>query len=114
MEAKHTPTPWFVGEANCHDNFNSYIGVRSLDDWVVCEVQTDVSALPGEANADFIVRAVNCHDQLIAVLKKLEVAANTAQHCYDFSPKNFAFAMSDLAEAAEEVRAALALAEEKP
>lgn len=61
-----------------------------------------------------IVRAVNCHDQLIAVLKKLEVAANTAQHCYDFRPENFAFAMSDLAEVTEEARAALALAEEKP
>jgi hypothetical protein len=114
VAANHTPTPWHVV-----DN-EQYLEIvvpwkdnpSRIDQY--CPSVVSVIAyesndgINGRDNAAFIVRACNSHDQMVAALKNLEVAANTAQYCYDHKPENFAFAMSDLAEVAETAREVLA------
>lgn len=114
-DRNHTPTPWAIGEANNIDNRDSHIGIRDLEsDWVVAEVQCDVDSLPGDANASFIVRAVNSHAELVKALHNLEVSANTVRYCYDKRPENFASSLMQLEEDCEHARAALTAAGEQP
>jgi hypothetical protein len=54
--AEHTPTPWHTDQVELFDTFNQVLGL----------IRTT-------ANAAFIVRAVNCHEELMAALE--EVAA---------------------------------------
>ena len=72
---KFTPGPWHVGFANVKENEISHIGVRSKE-WVVCEVQTDVDDLPGEANAQLIAAAPDLLAALVAL-------SNLAQECIE-------------------------------
>lgn len=71
-KSNHTPTPWHVIEGNksiyiCNPKgtpiaeLNLYIGDSGF-------ITKDKN---GIANADFIVRAVNCHDELVDVLNLL-------------------------------------------
>lgn len=65
METKHTPTPWRTG-----GNFKS-ISVGLGD--VITEITTvhGIQDIPGsrKANAEFIVRACNLHDELVLALE---------------------------------------------
>ncbi len=69
MNTKHTSLPWIVVIG---DVIRSVEGERVAD----CET-SKLSARPcppgpvDEANAAFIVRACNSHDELVAVLKKV-------------------------------------------
>lgn len=63
MNAKHTKTPWRyeLGTKtirSCKENY-----------WLASMDSFD-GAINGEANAAFIVRAVNSHDELLASLEK--------------------------------------------
>jgi hypothetical protein len=58
-----------------------------------------------EANAEFIVRAVNAHDGMLAALKNLEQAAVAMLNCTDDSERGY------LREEAEKSRATIAEAE---
>ena len=69
MNSKHTATPWRI-------NPRSRSTVQTLDGDTVaaCGVRSDLSK-PNlheelEANAALIVRAVNCHEELVAALEK--------------------------------------------
>ena len=66
--SKHTPTPWSIG---------STVGLRKTlltkEGAMVAKVLS-VSELHAHANAALIVRAVNCHAELVDFLKdRLEV-----------------------------------------
>lgn len=67
MSAKHTPGPWYVGEANRFSNKTSHIGIHA-EEWIVAEVQTDIAELPGEANANLIAAAPDLLEELKEVL----------------------------------------------
>lgn len=59
---KHTPTPWHFRKseyARIVVGATHSIGSRNTDNLAFC----------CEANADLIVRAVNCHDELLAFAK---------------------------------------------
>ena len=61
---KHTPTPWFVERDCIHNN---EVEILMLDGIV------GKNSRPEEykANAEFILRAVNCHDDLVKALDGL-------------------------------------------
>lgn len=54
MSDQHTPTPWYVYAGG---------GIRTMDEEYVPLFQA--------ANAAFIVRAVNAHDDLVAALTRI-------------------------------------------
>jgi hypothetical protein len=66
-DTKHTPTPYFVSERDgvdinfIHPNKREYMVARAF-----VGIKNDA-----EANAAFIVRACNCHDELVEALEKL-------------------------------------------
>lgn len=69
-EAKHTPTPWRV-----RDNGKAYFFdiVSETDEEVVRQFEEPCSGeggIPLRADAEFIVRACNCHDDLLAALRR--------------------------------------------
>lgn len=92
-ETKHTPTPWAVEEL---------LG----DIWIICP--TDRGPMPiltlgkaspvGLANAAFIVRACNAHDEMVAALEKSLTYVQSDPAVYFLT---------------EQIRAALAKAEAK-
>lgn len=87
--SSHTPTPWEVGDDGI---VTPYAGDRII-------VQTGMDSI--EADQDFIVRAVNAHDALIAALKGLVDACELTDDAY----------YSAIDAAVNNARAALALAE---
>ncbi len=62
MDAKHTPTPWRLG--GCSGRMVRPDCFYGGDGFIA-----DVDTTP---NADFIVRAVNAHDEMLAALKKAQ------------------------------------------
>lgn len=75
----HTPTPWKTEYENEYGPEYELLGPDGIlvlqYEWN-SDRQAEV-----EANASFVVRAVNCHDDLVAALKASRqwVEANTAQ-----------------------------------
>jgi hypothetical protein len=62
-EIKHTPTPWFYNYQ--HDSIYDAPDIRGAS---VCIA--GIKRIPDyKANAEFIVRAVNSHNALVAALK---------------------------------------------
>ncbi|WP_442577841.1 hypothetical protein ACSBOB_20050 [Mesorhizobium sp. ASY16-5R] len=75
---KHTPTPWAVVENDGAymkqaDNAKYRIEAQNPQEHVVALIVSDLpdDVLPAEANAAFIVRACNAHDQLVEALKQV-------------------------------------------
>lgn len=83
MDAKHTPGPWELstlngrvpavreikrpfGEASCYES-----SVRSVSGEHVCKLDFGYGRAWDAANAEFIVRCVNSHDELLAALKAI-------------------------------------------
>lgn len=99
MEAKHTPTPW---DAFTEPDFSGWWAIRQkTEDGLNHEVGSSYSGLE-EADAKFIVRAVNSHDALVLALKRCLIRIE--EECAD--PEYL-----DCVISAKEV---LALAGEKP
>mgnify|MGYP001563745804 CR=1 FL=1 len=70
MKLKHTPTPWRVADLE--------IWREPVDDypygWIVASLLEHIHRGPRDnaaANADFIVRACNAHDDLVELLERL-------------------------------------------
>jgi len=61
---KHTGGKWYVGRTNA----SGFISIRSSDCRTVCEVLPQMP-IETKANAEYIVRAVNCHAELIEACK---------------------------------------------
>lgn len=91
---KHTPTPW---EAFTEPEFSGWWAIRQkTEDGLTHEVGSGDGGLE-EADAKFIVRAVNSHDALVSALRTLV--------------ENGGIGPEDMF---DDARAALALAGEKP
>jgi len=70
MDAAHTPTPWH--EATRGPNNMPVIGAKGMMLAHVCtgdEFQSEA-----DANAEFILRACNSHDQVVTALKRSHMA----------------------------------------
>ena len=69
--SKHTPTPWEKCEAGDYSDYDGD-SIILLGDDISCRVAAVFGAdEKAEANAEFIVRAVNAHDALVTALKLL-------------------------------------------
>lgn len=72
-EPQHTPTPWHFekGRFNSDDLSDSHIGsIVSEKDFILAAINGDAgSSEEVEANAAFIVRAVNAHEELLEAAK---------------------------------------------
>ena len=82
---KHTPTPWVVGEFDETLGYDCMTGgwpirqIGEMNSLLVID-QADYGQKhcdwnfrsdEAKANAAFIVRAVNCHDELVAALQRI-------------------------------------------
>ena len=67
--ANHTPVPWSVD--NMPDQRAMLDGIET-ETWVAVGSELGHLAYCHETNAEFIVRACNCHGELVAVLEQLE------------------------------------------
>jgi hypothetical protein len=63
MTQKHTPTPWGASHAKRHSLVHNVPLGREY------QVRVEVTGESHEANAAFIVRAVNAHDDLVKALE---------------------------------------------
>ena len=70
MKTKHTPTPWLMA-VNESEGFSLY------GDNGKAYLATIGNYLNDEANAAFIVRAVNSHDKLVALAHNIAFLANS-------------------------------------
>lgn len=72
MDTKHTPTPWHsISHSWAHTSIiadASTIALLDIEDEATEDNQEELEALK-VANAEFIVRACNAHDQLVAAVK---------------------------------------------
>lgn len=82
--ATHTPTPWIVFDASARypgiDGQNDTTVVVHGYDGEACGVRGSVHAT-ALANAAFIVRACNAHDELVAALKEARNQMLTNREC---------------------------------
>ena len=72
---KRTPGPWLLDGDHGYGNLN---GTRIRDEkrgYVLSVAIGDVPELNAPANAEFIVRACNAHDDLVAALKEAQKLA---------------------------------------
>jgi hypothetical protein len=103
---KHTPGPWWVTD----------YGIRNSGGYIVAIVhptrypeQAERFAMEvAERKADALL--VAAAPELLEALRRLEVAANTADYCYRNRPENFAVALRELEIDAATARAAIAKA----
>ncbi len=68
---EHTSTPWFAS-VPIYSNGYAHVSTRASFDGDIATCWhkgPDVSTVVSAANAAFIVRAVNVHDELVAALK---------------------------------------------
>lgn len=72
MKQKHTPTPWAKTESF---QIVKPQGNTALELADICYVGDEAVA---EANAEFIVRACNAHDELVEALQKCLESAHAA------------------------------------
>jgi len=68
-ESKHTETPWKYSDAY----YETQVDIRDEGGRRIAVVVTDYPMMTCrmEANAHFIVRACNCHDELLEALEDL-------------------------------------------
>lgn len=71
MKTQHTPTPWHLSEPPLKENF-----IYDEDGLLIADVNGFFKreAAENSANADFIVRACNAHDELVEALENLQHA----------------------------------------
>jgi hypothetical protein len=78
---KHTKTPWeWNSILNDKYSGNSY-GIHG-DDWIVAEI-TPIDKETDKANAAFIVKAVNNHNQLLEALQDIIIESEGHNGCSD-------------------------------
>lgn len=72
----HSPLPWKVTNEPNWDHIDSHCGIDGADGLTVCDIYnslghdtTEGDRATADANAALIVRAVNCHEELLAALK---------------------------------------------
>lgn len=81
-EVKHTPTPWKIKNLT-HNDLPVYAVMNSQGQLIA-----EVPAMDeiDKANAAFIVRAVNCHEDLFKACKKVRDMVSAVCHCDPLTP----------------------------
>jgi hypothetical protein len=69
--SKHTPTPWRVTEHERNDESIALCIHSDAMGMPICRLGGNISQINVEANAEFIVRAVNSHDKLVEAAERL-------------------------------------------
>ena len=71
MEMKHTPTPWVRMSRGkiCSEKDDGYVFLADTD-VSTCTYQPSPELI--KANAEFIVKAANCHDDLLEACKEAD------------------------------------------
>ena len=86
MSAAHTPGSWGVGYPRSNE---VEVGGRRIAICVQTAEMGDLDKDQADANAEFIVRAVNAHDELlealIAIAPELRGLGLVSKHCADLS-----------------------------
>lgn len=100
MSTNHTPGPWFPYKRPEPVGYAEYEIHYGTSGECVAEV------VHGAGNAHLLAAAPD----LLSALSNLEVAANSAQFCYDRRPENFAAALEQLKADAEIARLVIAKA----
>jgi len=78
-ERKHTPTPWSVKLGHCrHDHPDTSADVVDIEGFPVANTWCHAWA---KANAAFIVRACNAHEELVEAVKGLLAPAQRCATC---------------------------------
>ena len=69
---KHTPTPWkYRTEGKPHNSHYAFEITMEKKNHVIAVIDRETPTNPeDEANAAFIVKAVNCHDDLVKSLEE--------------------------------------------
>lgn len=73
----HTPTPWGVDEIAEDEAGQETLGIYAEEGGYVCGIHCGSDTQIDEqdqANVAFIVKAVNCHDELVKLLKEIHFA----------------------------------------
>lgn len=83
MSAAHTPGPWTVREQG---DANSYALLTANGHWLISFLQNgELMTATQRANAEFIVRACNAHDELLSALQEMLATVagqyDSARHC---------------------------------
>ncbi|MGV1682882.1 hypothetical protein [Sphingopyxis sp. NJF-3] len=80
MDKGHTPGPWHVDPKAAEDSFFEDVNILRHDGLAVavCVQNDDIVPPAPEANAAFIVRAVNSHYELLEALKACRLELD---HC---------------------------------
>lgn len=91
----HTPLPWECREDE--DGHFEIVGDRQGLD--ITWIADSIGGLGEEekANAEFIVKAVNCHQELVDALKSIQ--SQCAGHADEFSARVYSLAAKALAKA---------------
>lgn len=76
--SKHTPLPWKAGELETSDG-EIYIWTDAEDKFIASVKDEDDDGQDTLANAEFIVRACNCHEELLAACKAVAAALDRIQ-----------------------------------
>ncbi len=79
----HTPLPWAKDYGNTKGHIKAVINKGEYKTPTVCRYDvrvTTISKDEQEANAEMIVKAVNCHAELVAVVKMLLPLAEVMPH----------------------------------
>lgn len=93
----HTPTPWHIAPysapyiATSHDpKIKAYLEETGTDKFDALSIGTETGSaalIPldesSRENAEFIVKAVNCHDELVAALEDIISAEGTERDEWD-------------------------------
>ena len=66
----HTPTPWKLNKAGSQKTI--YINTADEEGLYLADLQNCQGTETTEANAEFIVRACNSHDDLVKALKEVK------------------------------------------
>lgn len=85
MKTNHTPTPWVQNKIFGKPAFNiqsGQISIAMVYENIGSNVLNDRDG-EGEANAQFIVKAVNHHDELVTALSLLRDAAQRVADGHD-------------------------------
>lgn len=94
--AKHTPTPWM--HEHTKDKETNSVDIYNIDGACIATVRSNHGYDVREANAAYIVKAVNCHEQLVEALVRAQCELG------DPTPEGIKIAL-------QEINAALAAAE---
>lgn len=108
---KHTPTPWKVITTPRKTKHSPKgLAIQAANGLIFADFHEGHGATGDEANANFIVRAVNSHAELLAALKCMDALVEACEDP-EYRSRWFYSPVKELNEAPRNAKAAIAKAE---